>query len=89
LRAGLFARVSFKTLESLSAVVIPRTALTGSIKDPKVYVVENNIARLRKITVGAEYGSKIEVVEGLSVGETVVINGQVNLRDSVAVTITK
>lgn len=89
LRAGLFARVSFKTLESFSAVVIPRTALIGSIKDAKVYVVENNLARLRKIVVGGEYGGKIEVVEGLNVGETVVINGQVNLRDSVAVTITQ
>lgn len=89
LRAGLFARVFFKTLESLSAVVIPRTALIGSIKDAKVYVVENNIAMLRKISVGGEYGSKIEVVDGLNVGETVVINGQVNLRDSVAVTITQ
>lgn len=89
LRAGLFARVSFKTLESLSAVVVPRTALIGSIKDAKVYVVENNIARLRKIVVGGEYGNKIEVVEGLNIGETVVINGQVNLRDSVSVTITQ
>jgi RND family efflux transporter MFP subunit len=89
LRAGLFARVSFKTLESLSAVVVPRTALIGSIKDAKVFVVENNIARLKNIVVGAEYGDKMEVIEGLNVGETVVTNGQVNLRDSVAVTITQ
>jgi RND family efflux transporter MFP subunit len=89
LRAGLFARVSFKTLESLSAVVIPRTALIGSIKDAKVFVVENNLARLRRIVVGSEFGDRMEVVEGLNVGETVVTNGQVNLRDSVAVTITQ
>ena len=89
LRAGLFARVSFKTLESLSAVVVPRTALIGSIKDAKVFVVDNNIARIRKITVGSEFGDRMEVVEGLNVGETVVTNGQVNLRDSVAVTITQ
>jgi len=89
LRAGLFARVIFKTLESLSATVIPRAALIGSIKDAKVFVIENNIARIRKIVVGAEYGNKMEVIDGLSVGETVVVNGQVNLRDSVAVTITQ
>lgn len=89
LRAGLFARVSFKTLESLSATVIPRTALIGSVKEAKVFVVENNFARIRKIIVGSDFGDKMEVIEGLSVGETVVTNGQVNLRDSVAVTITQ
>jgi RND family efflux transporter MFP subunit len=89
LRAGLFARVFFKTLESLTATVIPRSALIGSIKDAKVFVIENNVARLRNIIVGSEYGNKMEVVEGLSVGETIVVNGQVNLRDSVAVTITQ
>ncbi|MEI7484102.1 MAG: efflux RND transporter periplasmic adaptor subunit [Ignavibacteriota bacterium] len=89
LRAGLFARVSFKTLETISAIVIPRAALIGSIKEAKVFVVENNVARLRKIVVGSEFGNRMEVVEGLSVGETVVVNGQVNLRDSVAVTITQ
>jgi RND family efflux transporter MFP subunit len=89
LRAGLFARVSFKTLESLSATVIPRAALIGSVKDAKVFVVENNIARLKSIVVGSEYGNKMEVIEGLSVGDVVVVNGQVNLRDSVAVTITQ
>ncbi|MFZ4590070.1 MAG: efflux RND transporter periplasmic adaptor subunit [Ignavibacteria bacterium] len=89
LRAGLFARVSFKTLESLSAVVVPRTALIGSIKDAKVFVIENNFARLRKIVVGSVFGDRMEVIEGLNVGETVVTNGQVNLRDSVEVTITQ
>jgi RND family efflux transporter MFP subunit len=89
LRAGLFARVSFKTLEALTATVIPRSALIGSVKDAKVFVIENNIARLRKIVVGLGYGDKMEVVEGLSVGESVVVNGQVNLRDSVSVTITQ
>lgn len=89
LRAGLFARVSFKTLESVSAIVVPRTALLGSIKDAKVFVVENNIARVRKIVVGSEFGDKLEIVEGLNIGETVVTNGQVNLRDSVSVTITQ
>ncbi|MCI0472113.1 MAG: efflux RND transporter periplasmic adaptor subunit [Ignavibacteria bacterium] len=89
LRAGLFARVYFKTLESVSMLVIPRSALIGSIKDARVFVVENNLATLRKIVVGGQFGDKLGVIEGLSQGETVVVNGQVNLNDSSAVTITK
>jgi RND family efflux transporter MFP subunit len=89
LRAGLFARVFFKTLESVSMLVIPRSALIGSIKDARVFVVENNLATLRKIVVGGQFGDKLGVIEGLSQGETVVVNGQVNLNDSSAVTITK
>jgi len=89
LKAGLFVRVYFKTLQSVSSLVIPRSALVGSIKDAKVFVVENNVATLRKIVVGGQFGEKLEVLEGLAQGETVVVNGQVNLKDSSSVTITK
>lgn len=90
LKAGLFARVYFTTLETLTALVIPRSAILGSVRDAKVYVVDNNnIARLKNITVGAEFGNRIEVIDGISNGDLVVTSGQVNLRDSSSVVISK
>jgi len=85
LRAGMFARVEFKSLKDRDVLVIPREALIGSVKDPKVYVVNNGVVNLRDIKVGNESGTFIQALNGLSEGETVVINGQNNLVENAKV----
>lgn len=89
LKAGMFVNVNFGTVEKGESIVIPRVALVGSVKNPQVYVVENNIARLRDIVTGISIGEKLEVLNGLTVGEIVVTNGQINLQDSISVITSK
>lgn len=87
LRAGMFARLEFTSLKDRNVLLIPRESLIGSIKAPQVYVVENGIALTRNITVGNDAGTSVEVVSGLSEGETIVTNGQNNLVNKVRVQI--
>ena len=82
LRAGMFARVEFTSLKNRNVLLIPREAIVGSVKSPQVFVVLNNIAKLRNIIVGDEAGTSIEVLGGLSEGETIVTNGQNNIVDN-------
>ena len=89
LRAGMFARVKFTSIAKRATTVIPRTALVGSVRQPKVYVVRNGIAYSRDIVVGEELGTDIEVVRGLMPGDELVISGQNNLRDSMTVEVLK
>lgn len=89
LRAGMFGRVSFLSVASEATLAIPREALVGSMKDPRVYVLEGPVARLRTIVVGSETGTDLAVLSGLRKGESVVVNGQNNLKDSVAVEVLK
>jgi RND family efflux transporter MFP subunit len=89
LRAGMFGRVAFVSLAKNEALAIPREALVGSMKDPRVYVVDGPLARERTIVVGGETGTDLTVLSGLTAGETVVVNGQNNLKDSVAVQVLK
>ncbi len=89
LKAGMFVRVSFAAKTERSALVIPRSALIGSIKQPRVFVVENNIAYLRSLTIGAESESAVEVLSGLEGNEQIVTEGKNNLKDGYKVTITK
>ncbi len=81
LRAGMFGRVSFISLPSKSVPVVPREAIVGSIKKPQVFVVSGKTAKLRDIVVGAEAGTSVEILNGLSEGDRVVVGGQNNLRD--------
>jgi RND family efflux transporter MFP subunit len=90
LKSGMFGRVSFSLKSSANALLIPREALMGSLKDAKLFVVQNNnVAKLRSIVVGKEIGTSIEVLNGLSEGEVVVVNGQNNLKDNAMVIVRK
>lgn len=68
---GLFVRAQRSTATS-SALLIPRTALVQRGQLTGVYVVEANILRFRLIKVGPQLGDKVEVLSGLSAGETIV-----------------
>ncbi|MCE1164899.1 MAG: efflux RND transporter periplasmic adaptor subunit [Bacteroidetes bacterium] len=81
LKAGMFVKASFKAAEKSESLVIQRACLVGSSKNPKVYVVENGIAKLRDITLGIQVGDKLEVLSGLNQNDTIVLDGQVNLKD--------
>ncbi len=85
LKAGMFGRVNFTSLGEREALTIPREALIGSVKAPKVFVAENGVAKLRAITVGREAGKMLEVIDGLKEGERVIVSGQNNLRDGYAI----
>jgi RND family efflux transporter MFP subunit len=89
LKAGMFVSVMFKPKASVPGLFVPREALVGSMQDAKLYVVNNNIAKLRSVTVAKQVGTNIEIADGLQEGEMVVTDGQNNLSDSVSVVIRK
>lgn len=87
LKANMFGKVTFTPHNRREAVVLPREALVGSVEKPQVFVVENGIAALRDITMGEINGLNVEILGGLTTTDTVVVNGQYNLSDSVVVTV--
>jgi len=89
LRAGMFGKVMFTSIARTEVVSIPRQALVGSLKNPQVFVLEQQIARLRTVVVGSETGTELGIVGGLQDGDLVVVNGQNNLKDSMSVEVIK
>ncbi|MCX6249546.1 MAG: efflux RND transporter periplasmic adaptor subunit [Bacteroidetes bacterium] len=87
LKAGMFGSASFGFNSEHEALVIPRHSIVGSIRDPKVYVVENNIAVLRNIRIGSATDESVEILDGLREGEYVVTSGQINLDNNTPVAI--
>lgn len=71
LTPGLFLRAHRSTATS-SALLIPRTALVQRGQLTGVYVVEAKILHFRLIKVGPQLGEKVEVLSGLTAGETIV-----------------
>jgi len=89
IKAGMFGSVMFTPKISGASIVIPRECIVGSVKNAVVYVISNNVAKLRSVVTGKDMGTNIEVLSGLQEGEQIVINGQNNLSDNAPVIIRK
>jgi membrane fusion protein, multidrug efflux system len=89
LRPGTFVYADFLGKAPEKMLLIPREALNESTQDVSVYIADKGRARLRPITVGSSFGSKVQVIKGLQPGSEVIISGQINLRDGAFIQISK
>jgi len=79
--AGMYGTVLLDNNEKITALAVPRKALVGSTKNPKIYVVRAGKARLIPFSAGTSDGNYLEVLSGLTSSDEIVVKGQVNLED--------
>ncbi|HET7434080.1 MAG TPA: efflux RND transporter periplasmic adaptor subunit [Thermoanaerobaculia bacterium] len=90
LRPGAFARVTVPVGGPRNAPVIPQTAIRPSEKGFLAYVVTNDTAEQRVLTLGMRTADgKVEVKGGLQAGELLVVRGAEALRDGAKVKVQK
>ncbi|HMN50859.1 MAG: efflux RND transporter periplasmic adaptor subunit [Xanthobacteraceae bacterium] len=80
-------RVTLKTDPNL--VVVPAEAIQVGQRGNFVFVIENNVARVRNVKVLRTQDGFAALTEGLNGDETVVTDGQLSLRDGSRVDIKK
>ncbi|PYS44496.1 MAG: hypothetical protein DMF71_03465 [Acidobacteria bacterium] len=93
LRANGAAQVTISANSKSDAIVVPASAVTldaSNADEGTVMVVDaQSVAHETKVTVGIRTTDKMEIVEGLQGGETVVIEGNFSLPDGTRVDIAK
>ena len=93
LRANGAAQVTVLANSKDDAIVVPAPAVTlesSNENEGTVMVVDaQNVAHERKVTTGIRNADKIEIVEGLQGGETIVIEGNYALADGTKVEVAK
>ena len=72
LTPGLFLRAKRQAAATGSALLIPLSALVQRGQLTGVYVVEAKILHFRLVKIGPRLGDKVEILSGLSAGETIV-----------------
>jgi RND family efflux transporter MFP subunit len=87
LKAGMYGTASFGFGSAHEALCIPRHSIVGSIRMPRVYVVEAGVAMIRNIRIGTTNDNEVEVLEGLREGDRVVTSGMINLDNNTPVQI--
>jgi membrane fusion protein (multidrug efflux system) len=81
LRPGQFARIRL-VLERLDdAIVIPERALFPRGAQQFVYVDVDGHAQLREVRIGQRLVGQVEIVSGLTAGETLIVSGLQQLSD--------
>lgn len=85
LKAGMYGTVVDENIVRNNSLSVPRQAIFGSAKDPQVYIVENGKASLKNVTIGATNNEYYEILDGIQNGDTVIVNGQINLQNGTPV----
>lgn len=87
LRPGMFLTVTLLN-DSIDALVIPERALIPERSRQFVFVVdENQLVERREVRIGRRRIGEVEILEGLSAGELVIVDGTQKARDGQAVKI--
>ncbi|HEX8328910.1 MAG TPA: efflux RND transporter periplasmic adaptor subunit [Hymenobacter sp.] len=85
LRPGSYAQVRFHLPRTAQAVIIPANALVPGGTEARVATVQDGKIHYQPITTGRDFGSQLEVSEGLKGGELLVLNPSETLAEGDAV----
>lgn len=87
LRPGMFTSVYLETEARQGVLVIPRDALVLDSLGDTVYVMADGIAERREVRLGLRDEDSVEVLEGLSEGEQLIVLGQEGLANGTPVVV--
>jgi RND family efflux transporter MFP subunit len=81
LRPGIYCTVELKIPRRTQSLIVPSAAVIFNHAGLQVAVVEDGIARLRKIEVVRDMGTEVEASDGVAAGQKVILNPKVGLTD--------
>ena len=87
LQPGVYCTVELKIPRQSPALIVPASAIIFNQNGMQVAVVANGIAHLRKIAITTDFGTEVEISEGVKDGDKVILQPPVNLADGEKVNI--
>jgi RND family efflux transporter MFP subunit len=86
LMPGSYAEVTFEISSAEPPLVVPSNTLIFRSAGPQVAVVDSDhAARLRKVTIGRDFGNSLEILSGLQPNDLVILNPPDSLADGTSV----
>ncbi len=78
--AGGFAKVDFDMGDNKDALMVPTQSVIPQARDKKVIVFRNGIADFTTVVTGIRDSSKVEITEGLKMGDTIITTGLLSIK---------
>lgn len=85
LRAGQFANAVLVLKERPDALIVPEAAIVPRGGESLVFVVRDGEAHRHEVRLGAREPGRVQILEGITPGDTVVVAGQQRLADGTPV----
>jgi RND family efflux transporter MFP subunit len=89
LSPGIYCTVELHIPRKTPSMIIPADAVVFDENGQHVAVVENGTVHMQKIVVARDFGTEVEVHDGVKPGDQVVLNPMVNLAEGDKVTVRK
>ena len=86
IKAGMYGTANFSLNNTSPSTIIPRSAFVGSVSTNQVFIAKDSTAKLRTVVAGRVLGDKVEILQGLNAGDTIITSGQINLTDGSKIT---
>ena len=85
LTAGMFVQAKFALNQTEPNILLPANTLMVRQDGPQVAAVANNTVQLRKVKLGRDLGTQIEILAGVDEKDMIVTNPTDAMRDGVSV----
>lgn len=86
---GAFAKIDLGLKGIDSALMVPTQSIIPEARNKKIIVVKDGKAEFRQVTTGVRNESKIQIIDGITEGDTVVTTGIMYVKPGVGLKITK
>lgn len=86
---GQFVRVELILETIMNALMVPTESIIQEMEGPIVYVSKKGQAELQRVTTGIRTEDRLQIVEGLSKGDTLITTGLLQIRNGAKLKIAK
>ena len=86
---GAFAKVQLKFDPDPNALLIPTQSVLPQARGKKAVLIKNGLASFTDITTGIRDSSRVQILDGLKAGDTVVVTGLLSIRPEAPVQVAK
>jgi RND family efflux transporter MFP subunit len=83
--AGMYALAKFALSQEEPNILLPSNTLIVRADGPQVAAVENNTVKMRKVALGRDFGTQIEILSGIGEKELIITNPTDAMREGIPV----
>ena len=77
---GGFANIDFNIGDNANAIMLPTQAIIPKARDKEIIVYRGGIAKFNTVVTGIRDSSKVEILSGVAVGDTVITTGLLSIK---------
>jgi membrane fusion protein, multidrug efflux system len=86
---GSFAKVTLNFEPNLNALMIPTQAVIPQARGKKVVLYKDSVAKFVDVTTGIRDSARVEILNGIKAGDTVIITGLLSVKPDAKVQVTR